>query len=86
MNVIWKYEIAVVGKSTIKAPEDAWFLTGQMQGDNLCVWAIVDTKAPMVEKDIVVVATGEIFDATKHEYIATIQVPFGFVWHIFGVL
>lgn len=83
MKTVWKFPIdakCVV----ITAPVER-FLTAQMQGNTLCVWALVDTEKESRSFGVSMIGTGwpleEPIDGS--EYIATVQDGIS-VWHIFA--
>jgi hypothetical protein len=44
-----------------------------MQGDDMCLWALVDIDNPREEREIALVGTGKPAPEGKLEYISTIQ-------------
>ena len=58
-------------------------LSVQMQGGTLCLWALVDTDAPAVNLDILVIATGHNCLETFAKYLGTVQ-DGPYVWHVFA--
>jgi hypothetical protein len=93
MKTIYKYQIAgPENKSShvsIEMPINAQIKTVQMQGLNVCIWAIVDLSPhPVTEmRYFRILETGwEIEEALfeKYTYLGTVQVHGGlFIWHIF---
>ncbi len=82
-SVIFKYEIKLLADSvTVKMPDGAQILTAQLQGDTLCIWAVVNRYAPMTDRQIEIIGTGNPFIDDSRCYIATVQQP-PWVWHIF---
>lgn len=91
MNTIYKYPFEVTGVQGISMPFGAEILTVQTQRDQICLWALVDAEAPMVEeREFVVFGTGHpISDDLKDrlKYIGTTMTGNGsFVWHVFEYL
>lgn len=84
MKRIYKYPLAIVGDQAIPLPLGAEILTIQMQGDQLCLWALVDPSKQAATAYIEVFGTGhEITDAPR-KYLGTVQQAGGaLVWHIF---
>lgn len=67
-------------------PQSAEILTAQMQGDQLCLWALVDPDAKMEKRIILVFGTGHTID-TVGRYIATFQMGGGaLIFHVFEPL
>lgn len=59
-------------------------LCAQMQGDNITIWAVVNTDTPLRQKNIFISGTGKNLDAciSLIGYFGTVQHQ-GYVWHIF---
>jgi hypothetical protein len=56
------------------------------QGDNICVWALVDPDAPMETRRIAVVPTGEPCPYLREQHLGTALLHDGrLVFHIFEV-
>lgn len=81
MKTIWKFPITL-GETKVSMPEHAYILSIQYQGQELCLWAIVDTKAPETIRTFEVYETGHEIDINKVGWLATVQRP-PFVWHVF---
>lgn len=91
MKAIWKFPLSSTdqpgsNQQTISVPDGARFLTAQMQGSHICLWAVVDPENAelAVSRVVYIVGTGNptensVFDA---EYVGTIQERV-FVWHVF---
>lgn len=45
-RTIWKYPLAITDTQNVMMPEGAEILSAQMQGDTLCLWALVNPDAP----------------------------------------
>ena len=43
---IWKFDLRVTDEQVVEMPAGAEHLTVQFQGEQLCMWAIVDPTAP----------------------------------------
>lgn len=81
MKTIWKYKL-VDNKHQIM-PEGAQFLDAQMQNGCMCAWFLVDTKNPMISRDIRICMTGEPLSDDSGKHIATVQINPSFVLHVF---
>lgn len=55
---------------------------GEGHGD-LYVWAIVDPSAPIVPRKIEVLGTGWNLGEAEVEFLGTVQMANGLVWHLF---
>ena len=83
---IWKYEINI-GKTKRDIPSNATILSVGLQGNNICVWALVDTEARTSERTFYVYGTGwDIEESVEYlSCIGTVQDNNGLVWHVFEV-
>lgn len=89
MKTIYKYPVYLCGKFTIKLPKSAPILTVQMQHASPFMWALVDTRAELVDRTFYLCGTGQDLseEVTAYGYIDTVQMNGGaFVWHLFEVL
>lgn len=85
MTKIWKFPLKFDDVQEITLPEGFKILSVQMQNDNLCMWARVETikAVHMITKKIHIYGTGSNSDSTIHlDYLGTVQ-DSPFVWHIF---
>lgn len=84
MRTIWKYPLSFAESQTILLPLEHDLLTVQLQNNTLCLWAIVNTNAPITEHHILVLTTGEkIPDYLDGRiWLNTVQVD-GNVFHVF---
>jgi hypothetical protein len=84
MFVIFKYPLALIRHQSISLPIFARILTVQFQGDQLCLWAAVDTSLSSVPVQVYIYGTGhEISERDlQAQYVSTVQGG-GFVWHVF---
>lgn len=82
---IFKYELVAVPIQQISLPENAKIMTVQFQGNNLCLWAMVNPKKDEEYRYIRIAATGEkITDEADLKYITTVQQFDGeLIWHVF---
>ena len=90
-SVIWKYPLLLTDEQTITMPQHAAPLYVDIQGDTLCLWAMVDPKAESVPQKVHVYGTGNPIDAARSDeyHIGSVQhVLRGqpFVWHVFWVV
>ena len=84
-QVIWKFNLELIDEQKVLMPIDPLILTVQMQGDNLCVWALVDPNLSKTNKmrTFYVVGTGHPVPKNTR-YINTVQEMGGkLIWHIF---
>lgn len=83
-NVILKYTIRVIGAQRIELPDGFRPLSVQVQGEQICLWAMVDKFSQLKSKyTFYITGTGQPcanFDA--YTYLGTVQQGM-FVWHVF---
>lgn len=84
MTTIWKYELDVTDVQRVKMPEGAMLLHVGAQVHTLCMWALVDPLAAVVNRLIAVVGTGNPAPGPIDVavYVGSAQVG-SFVWHVF---
>lgn len=57
------------------------------QGDQIFIWAMIDTHAPLETYKFVVQGTGwRIHDVEGLCFVKTVHIPSGLVWHVFAVM
>lgn len=81
---IYKYEL--IGQTTIIGmPKGAQILTVQKQGNNTCVWALVDPEESTEDITFHIVGTGNPADHVNDLlYVGTVQQAGGaLIWHVF---
>jgi hypothetical protein len=80
---IWKYKLAIIGEQKITMPDNAVSLSVQAQDGDVCLWAMVDEEAPLVERTFVIYETGQPISPVRYDnFLATVQIG-SFVWHVF---
>lgn len=83
---IWKFIVTPDG-APIKMPKGAEILTVQSQGEQACVWALVDPNNEMEERYFEVYGTGHNIHydmGINRKYINTFQLKGGsLVFHLF---
>ena len=84
MNNIFKYPVSL-GEFERALPKDRRILSVQMQGDNPCLWAMVDSSSEIQKVKFIVRGTGHEFEPnTTQSYIGTFQMAGGgLIWHLF---
>lgn len=85
MRVIHKYQLLVLDEQTLSLPRGAKPLDVQDQHGVICLWAIVETTEPLVDRIVRIFLTGEpITDGVAiSSYVCTVQTTDGLVWHVF---
>ena len=87
-KTIWKFPLYVSDTVRVNMPKGAEILTVQRQGEQACLWAIVDATAEREERVFEIYGTGNgmVQDmGIQRKYIGTFQEP-PFVWHVFELL
>lgn len=84
MKVIWKYELEVTDVQRVAMPEGARLLSVQAQGAAPMLWALVDSRAPIADRMIGIVGTGNPApdDDVDAVYVGSVMCG-AFVWHVF---
>lgn len=83
MKIIYKYKLGKVVHQVVELPKDFKPLRVDFQGEQLCLWAIVDPENKKVAYDFYIAGTGwEDSELNNLIYISTVFKD-GFVWHIF---
>ena len=82
---IFKYQLSITGTQVVQMPPNAIILTVQMQGEILCLWALVDLPLEPLTKarTILLYGTGHPIEGDPR-YLGTFQVAYGeLVFHVF---
>ncbi len=83
MKTIFKYPLAVTDIQVLKLPKNTDVFSAQFQGDQLCVWGLVDTEAELEDREFRIFGTGQPFEVSgKFRFVDTAQQE-SLVWHIF---
>jgi hypothetical protein len=86
---MFKYSLpAIEDVIKLSMPEGAIIMSAQNQAERLCIWSVVNTEKPLVERTFYVVGTGHAFPEqildTNVDYVGTIQFQGGsLVLHVF---
>ncbi len=84
-KMIWKFHIPDPSSQivSIEMPIGAEILTVQMQGDEPCLWAVIDPSHGKETRTFRWAGTGHLL-GTVGSYIGTIQMlGGGLIWHFF---
>lgn len=82
-KAIWKFPLLLIdAPQLVMMPEGAEILTAQMQGNSVCVWALVNTKAPTERRFFEIAGTGNRMPDANRRYVSTTQSG-PLVWHVF---
>jgi hypothetical protein len=80
--VVWKFPLRS-WSAFIDMPAGASILSCGEQDGELCVWALCDPDAPKVGRYVAAINTGRQMPSPTGEFIGTVQMPNGIVWHLF---
>lgn len=89
MRTIYKYNLAVTdGIQKIQMPQNAEIISAQAQGNQIAVWAVVETIHSNEEREFVVYGTGDDLDVVgKIKHLGTVQFSSGaLVFHVFELV
>jgi hypothetical protein len=86
MKEIWKFELEPqTGEQILDMPSGAQILTVQTQGENICLWAEVDSSEiylPKEKRTFIVHFTGVSYTRKCDSYMGTCTVDH-FMFHVF---
>lgn len=83
MKTIHKYELDIVDEQGLQVSGGAQVLSVQAQGGKLCLWALVDTSKRPGTLTIAIYGTGHEITEPLGQFLGTVQMPGGLVWHVF---
>jgi hypothetical protein len=79
---ILKYPLEVTDEQEVTIPHPATVLSVQLQGDQICLWALTDPEGAPVKRIIRFFGTGHTIPSDEDfSYLGTVQEP-PFVWHV----
>lgn len=87
-RIIYKYQLSIKDYQEILLPKDSEILTIQLQGENACMWVLIDLNEPeRFARKIEIFGTGQIINydmGVDRKYISTFQMHGGqLVFHAF---
>ena len=84
MKTIWKFPLRVDDEQMISMPDGAALLYVQTQGEVPCLWAVVDSEAPRVDRRILMRGTGHPLQGNEGRSLGGFQLWGGkLVYHAF---
>lgn len=86
MKTIWKYPLKITDRQILNIPRGAQFLSVIEQDGTLMLYALVDPDFIEKQYEVLIRGTGNPIDEAYLrfcDFIGTVQMPDGFVWHIF---
>ena len=82
MKTIWKYPLSE--KCSFAMPQGAKILTVARQNDESCLWALVDSEAPLCRRTFVMLGTGHEILENNLTFLGSVQYIEGaIVMHVF---
>jgi hypothetical protein len=82
-RTVWKFTAPVTDKFAISMPSGAKLLSAGVQGNNLCIWALVDPEGGLETRNFRLAGTGHPITEHVH-FLETIQMHDGaLVFHLF---
>jgi hypothetical protein len=83
MNTIYKYPIEITDEQTVSMPVGAQVLSAQMQGTQLCIWALVEVGNINCDRRVRIFGTGNTVKLDGNwKFVDSVQERI-FVWHVF---
>lgn len=85
MHTVHKFPLKFAGHQTIEMPVGAKTLHLEVQHDQLCLWALVNTDAKIETRTLNMYGTGHPVDTAKSiTHIGTfLEANGNLVWHVF---
>ena len=86
MKKVYKYPIIITDRQVLTIPRGAQFLSIIQQADSIVLYALVDPDAPGKPYEVFVRGTGTPIDDSYLrfcDFVGTIEMRDGLVWHIF---
>jgi hypothetical protein len=83
MKTIYKYLLEITDEQTVSMPIGAQVLSAQMQGTQLCIWALVYSDNVNCDRRVRIFGTGNpVTLEGDWKFVDSVQERI-FVWHIF---
>ena len=83
MKTIYKYLLEITDEQTVSMPRYAQVLSAQMQGTQLCIWALVEVGNVNCDRRVRIFGTGNTVKIDSHwKFVDSVQERI-FVWHVF---
>ena len=84
MQTIWKFPLAMTDRQTISVPAEATALSVAEQIGGLSLWAMIDTEEKEKEEWVIeIYGTDHQVGDAPSDFIGTVVMACGFVWHVF---
>jgi hypothetical protein len=84
VKAIWKFPLQITDRQPVAIPAGSQLLTVQMQGEQPCLWSLVNPDSPRTTIVISIRGTGHPISGDAGKYIATFQTG-PLVFHAFDM-
>lgn len=85
MKTVWKYSFNGTSAQRFWMPSGATVLSLQVARGFTCMWALVNSEAPLVVREFRVYGTGHQISEDSLTFVGTFQVNEVLVFHVFEV-
>lgn len=87
MKTIWKFPVRMTDSFAVEMPRGARLLSVQVQNGEPCLWALVDSSAPSVDRSFALRGIGhEVGELDLSAFVGTFQLRGGgLVFHLFDL-
>ena len=88
MKTVWKFPVQIDDRVNVRLPMGATILTVDMQGDQLCLWALVDPDASLNKvRTLRIAGTGHPITDEAVDHLGTFFLhDRALVFHVFDVV
>ena len=84
MKTIFKYPLSITDTQVLKLPKNADVFSAQFQGNQLCVWGLVDEdEAELEDREFRIFGTGHPFKVSGNFRLLDTAQQGPLVWHVF---
>jgi len=83
MRAVYKYELEITGEQVLRIPKGAQLNYFGEQNGKLFVWADVRDTNDLEDRVINIFGTGHPIGDHPYEWMGTVQMSNGLVWHIY---
>lgn len=87
MQTIWKFKLELGNRTKVTMPLGSRVISVSNQQNDLVIWALVTPNKLLTTKTFRIAGTGhDLEEDEEMVFIGTVQMPVGFVWHIFELI
>ena len=83
MKTIYKYPLMIKDLQIVMMHSPGEILKVGSQNGQVCIWALADSDAPIIECKIAICGTGLSCPYPIEQHLGTVIIG-GFVWHVFS--